>query len=78
MQVDDLFHRPDDCQPIASDHCAVLYDRSAVKFHQEVTIIWISSSTCATDSWQLLVKSGEQRQLEYWSSDWKYRSANIC
>jgi len=58
FQVDDLFHRPDNCQPIASDHCAVLYD----------------SSTCATDSWQLLVKSGEQRQLEYWSSDWKYRN----
>ena len=31
------------------------------------------SSTCATDSWQLMVKPGEQRQFEYWSSDWKYR-----
>lgn len=58
FQVDDLFHRPDDCQPIASDLCAALYD----------------SSTCATDSWQLMVKPGEQRQFEYWSSDWKYRN----
>ena len=31
------------------------------------------SSTCAPDSWQLMVKPGEQRQFEYWSSDWKYR-----
>jgi len=58
FQVDDLYHRPDNCQPIASDHCAVLYD----------------SSSCAPDSWQLLVRGGEQRQLEYWSSDWKYRN----
>ena len=36
-------------------------------------MIFISSSTCAQDSWKLLVKDGEQRQLEYWSSDWKYR-----
>jgi len=58
FQVDDFFHRPDDCQPIASDLCAAFYD----------------SSTCAPDSWQLMVKPGEQRQFEYWSSDWKYRN----
>ena len=31
------------------------------------------SSTCATGSWELPVEDGTQKQLNYWSSDWKYR-----
>ena len=27
FQVDDLFHRPEGCQPISSNICAMLYDR---------------------------------------------------
>ena len=31
------------------------------------------SSTCAPGSWKLSVEDGTQKQLNYWSSDWKYR-----
>lgn len=35
------------------------------------------SSTCATGSWKLPVEDGTQKQLNYWSSDWKYRSEKV-
>ena len=31
------------------------------------------SSTCSRGSWELPVEDGTQKQLNYWSSDWKYR-----
>jgi len=49
---------PQRCPQINASLCAVLYD----------------SSTCATGSWKLPVEDGTQKQLNYWSSDWKYRN----
>ena len=61
FQMEDLHHRPPGCRPIERQHCAVLYD----------------SSTCSEGSWRLNVTDGEQRQLGYFSSDWKYRLVAI-
>jgi len=58
FQMEDLHHRPPSCPPIERQHCAVLFD----------------SSTCSEGSWRLNVTDGEQRQLGYFSSDWKYRN----
>ena len=33
----------------------------------------LSSSRCYGASWKLLVSPGAQKELKYWSSDWKYR-----
>ena len=32
-----------------------------------------SSATCSSGGWKLSVESGIQKQLNYWTSDWKYR-----
>jgi len=50
--------RPKNCPQINASLCAVLYD----------------SSTCSRGSWELPVEDGTQKQLNYWSSDWKYRN----
>jgi len=58
FEVDDLDHRPEYCPPIKNSMCAVLYD----------------SSSCMEGTWKLEVTSGTQKQLLYWSSDFKYRN----
>jgi len=50
--------RPQGCPKINSSLCAVLYD----------------SATCSSGGWKLSVESGIQKQLNYWTSDWKYRN----
>ena len=35
------------------------------------------SSTCSAGSWELSVRDGAQKKLNYWSSDWKYRFAGF-
>ena len=57
FQLEDFHQRPPGCSPIARPHCAVLFD----------------SSTCSTGSWRLEVGDGDQRQLGYFSSDWRFR-----
>ena len=57
FQLEDFHQRPRGCSPIARPHCAVLFD----------------SSTCSTGSWRLEVGDGDQRQLGYFSSDWRFR-----
>jgi len=44
--------------PKVQNACAVLFD----------------SSRCHGPSWRLLVQPGTQKELKYWSSDWKYRN----
>ena len=57
FQLEDFHQRPQGCSLIARPHCAVLFD----------------SSTCSTGSWRLEVGDGDQRQLGYFSTDWRFR-----
>jgi len=41
---------------------------------QNVCAMLFDSSQCHGPSWRLLVPPGAQKELKYWSSDWKYRS----
>merc|ERR1711971_181393 len=58
LHLDQNEERPKNCPQINASLCAVLYD----------------SSTCSSGSWELPVHDGTQKQLNYWSSDWKYRN----
>lgn len=83
FQVDDLNHRPGNCQPITTTYCAVLYDRSdnTVKHENsrtfKVTLELLKhlcfSSNCVAGTWSLSLPSGTQKRFRYFSSDWKYR-----
>jgi len=50
--------RPGNCKEIPTSVCAILYD----------------SALCSSSGWSLQVEDGEQKELNYWSSDWSYRN----
>jgi len=50
--------RPATCSEISPQLCAILFD----------------SASCSLSAWSLEIADGTQKQLSYWSSDWKYRN----
>jgi len=50
--------RPPNCPQIAPAVCAMLFD----------------SASCSTSGWSLEIADGTQKELKYFSSDWKYRN----
>jgi len=50
--------RPPNCPQIAPAFCAMLFD----------------SASCSSSGWSLEIADGTQKELKYFSSDWKYRN----
>ena len=92
LHLDQNEERPKNCPQINSSVCAVLYDRfdensqtylngepynSKSKVTHKIGKAMFHSSTCSSGSWELPVEDGTQKQLNYWSTDWKYRLGGL-